>query len=66
MWKSFVVDPYGNSDTVLFSFVDPDLVCHLKRKECQIEYPHLISECGCFQQRRINSKLKVYGKQDKS
>lgn len=35
---------------VIFSLRAPDHVAHRKHRDCNEEYPHLISECGMFEQ----------------
>lgn len=39
---------YPSHVTVLFSIGDPELTGHAKHKDCPIEEPHKISECGMF------------------
>ena len=41
--------PYPGLDTVVFCIRDPDWACHGILPYCSIEYPHLISECGEFE-----------------
>lgn len=46
-------DGLGTEETVLFSFKEPDLLVHQKRIECEIEYPHNISDCECFTENQM-------------
>lgn len=41
--------PYpGEMDAVIFRLASPDWTAHLKHKDCEIEYPHKIEECGLW------------------
>ena len=39
---------YPGLETVLFCISAPDMTAHPRHKDCEIECPHLISECGMF------------------
>ena len=39
-----------SAHVVTFSIRAPDQVAHQKHSDCKEEYPHLISECGMFQE----------------
>jgi hypothetical protein len=39
---------YPDHDCVCFCLSAPDWTCHFASARCQVEEPHLISECGEF------------------
>ncbi len=41
--------PFPGHETVLFTWAAPDLCLHLPTALCQIDYPHLIADCGELQ-----------------
>jgi hypothetical protein len=43
--------PYPNeTDLVMFSLSHPDWTGHLRHRECEIEVPHKIEDCGLWQE----------------
>jgi hypothetical protein len=47
---------------VCFSIRFPDMTGHRKSKRCPIEEPHLIKDCGEFQDGSVRRKLSEAGR----